>query len=349
MSGFRLRGASFLAIIGIIALSCGGAPATTTSSPTGAPSVAATKTPIPIEKVTLRLPFTMAGYDDPLVLAKERGYFTAAGFDVSIEEGKGSPTSAQLVANGSDDFGFVDVSAVASLIAKGANVKFVGVFQQVSALSFVYRPPLAIASVQDLVGKDVLWDGSVLLLPAVLAKNSGGKIGMKDLKVTTIQSSAYQQAFLTTPGSILVGNLNSTFQAIKLKDPTVKATLFSDLGVNVLSFGLIASNDKIKNNPDQVRRFVSAVVKGWEDSVKDPKAAVDASIKHFPTVDRVANTGQLEATLSLLQTAASKGKVLGWSAPSDWEITLTLLKEYGKLESTKATSDYFTNEFLPSR
>lgn len=301
-----------------------------------------------LAKVRLRLPWTMTGYMDPLVYAKQKGFYAKAGLDVDIEEGKGSVTTGQTVANGADQFGFVDASAIAPLISKGAPLKVIAVYQQKTGVSFVHRPDLTLTSARDLVGHPVVHtanDNGTQLLPAVLAKAG---VQPSQLKSDVVQPTSLGQAFLATKDSVMVGSINSTFQALKATQPDLQATLYPQLGVNVLSFGLVTSDDMITQHPDQVRAMVKAVSQGWTAAQQDPKAASEAAAQAFPNVKPDIELAQLQETLKLLHTPASEGHPLGWMAEKDWRQTIDLMHRYGGLNPVKPLSDYYTNEFLPS-
>ena len=59
------------------------------------------------------------GYNSGYALALEKGYYSSAGLDVTIEPGNGSATTAQLVAAGKVDVAFADAAAVMKLVAQG--------------------------------------------------------------------------------------------------------------------------------------------------------------------------------------------------------------------------------------
>src|ERR1700740_2927041 len=72
-----------------------------------------------LQKATLRLDWTALGYHAPFYLGVAKGYYRDAGIDLAVQEGKGSPTTATLVGNGSVDFGFADSTTVTLLISQG--------------------------------------------------------------------------------------------------------------------------------------------------------------------------------------------------------------------------------------
>ncbi len=77
------------------------------------------------DEVSLRLNWYLGGLHVPFYYGKERGFFAAEGIDLTINEGRGSANTVQVVAAGSDTFGMADSSSVILTAAKGAEIKSV--------------------------------------------------------------------------------------------------------------------------------------------------------------------------------------------------------------------------------
>ena len=68
-----------------------------------------------LEPVSLRLNWYIGGLHVPFYYGKERGFFRDEGIDLTINEGRGSANTVQVVAAGSDTFGMADSSGVIGL------------------------------------------------------------------------------------------------------------------------------------------------------------------------------------------------------------------------------------------
>ena len=77
------------------------------------------------DAVSLRLNWYFGGLHVPFYYGKEKGFYKAEGIDLTINEGRGSVNTVQVVAAGSDTFGLADSSSVIAAAAKGAEVKSV--------------------------------------------------------------------------------------------------------------------------------------------------------------------------------------------------------------------------------
>lgn len=300
--------------------------------------------------VTLQLPWVMLGVYDPFVLAAQRGFYKEVGLNVIINEGSGSLTAAQTVANNRADFGYADVSSGLTLASKGAKIKYVAVFMRTSALVITYRPPVKIDKFEDLRGVSVVHganDAPSQVFSALLAKN---KMTWNDVKATIVAPTAFAQSFLSDKNSVLLGNYYSTYQSIKTRDPLAKFVLYSDFGVNLMGSGILVSESMLASKPDVVRRFLAATIKGFEAAVKDPDAAVEAAAAAFPMVVRPKkeiNKAELLAGLRLLSAPGTEGKPLGWTGPQHWQQTFELLRDNAGLDPKTPVANYYTNDFLP--
>lgn len=325
--------------------SASGSASTPVSS--GSTSASAAK---PLKKVTLYLSWIPSGYDAPNVLSKDKGYYKQAGFDVKITPGKGSVTTAEVVANSSGAFGTADAGSVSTLISKGAPLKVLAVFIQQSPLSFIYLPPFKLTDLHQLVGKTVLDQaGSTTykFLPAVLAT-----AGMKtsQLHIDFVKPSTYGAVLERHPKDIVLGYNSDDLQDVQKVDPQATYTPYSKFGINTLNVALYTTLNRLKEDPAGVRRFVAATIKGWQDTIKDPAAAVNDLVAMFPGTDKSVETAELKQSLTMLHTPATKGKLIGWMARSDWKNTIDLLHKYGLITQTpKPLDDYYTDAYLPKQ
>src|SRR5260370_35806512 len=85
----------------------------------------------PLRPVKMLLDWLYQGPNDGFMVARDKGYYEAAGLDVTIDSGKGSGSTAQLIANKVAQFGFADGYVVGNSVSKGMSLKMVaGVFRR---------------------------------------------------------------------------------------------------------------------------------------------------------------------------------------------------------------------------
>ena len=298
------------------------------------------------DKVSLRLNWYLGGLHVPFYYGKERGFYAAEGIDLTINEGRGSANTVQVVAAGSDTFGLADSSSVILTASKGADVKSVMSLLNTTGFSVVSLAESGIKTPKDLEGKTVaVTPGDPLgqLLQAVCKANrvDCAKIGM-----VQVDPAAKVVTVLEKKADALLGGADDQYFLIKYKGANPAAMRYADWGANIVGMTILTSGDTIKKNPDLVRRFVRATAKSWEETKKNPGPAVDAALKAKPDLNRQSTLDQLMVDIDLLDSKNSKGRV-GWGAQADWDQTLAILKNYRDLQTDKTWTAFHTNEFLP--
>lgn len=298
------------------------------------------------DKVSLRLNWYLGGLHVPFYYGKDKGYYAAEGIDLTINEGRGSANTVQVVAAGSDTFGLADSSSVILTASKGADIKSVMSLLNTTGYSVVSLTDANIKTPKDLEGKKVaVTPGDPLgsLLQAVCKANNVdcAKIGM-----VQVDPAAKVVAVLEKKTDALLGGADDQYFLIKYKGGNPAAMRYADFGANIVGMTILTSGDTIKKNPDLVKRFVRATAKSWEEAKKNPGAAVDAAMKAKPDLNRQSTLDQLMVDIDLMDSKNSKGKV-GWGAQADWDQTLAILKNYRELSTDKTWTAFHTNEFLP--
>lgn len=298
------------------------------------------------DKVSLRLNWYLGGLHTPFYYGKEKGYYADEGIDLTINEGRGSGNTVQVVAAGSDTFGLADSSSVVATSAKGADIKSVMSLVNTTGYAVISLADVPIRKPQDLVGKKVaVTPGDPLgqLLQAVCKANNVdcGKISM-----VQVDPAAKVVAVLEKKTDGLLGGVDDQYFLIKYKGGNPVAMRYADFGANIVGMTIMTTGDTIKKNPDLVRRFVKATQRSWEEARKNPGAAVDAAMKAKPDLNRQSTLDQLMVDIDLLDSKNSKGRI-GWGAQADWEQTLTILKTYRDVATDKPWTFFHTNEFLP--
>jgi NitT/TauT family transport system substrate-binding protein len=108
-----------------------------------------------LRPVSMTLDWIYQGPNVGFMLARDKGYYRDAGLDVTVTSGKGSGTTAQLVASKASQFGFSDGYGVATGISKGLPIKTVGSVFRKNPAAMIVLADSGIASPKDLEGKTV--------------------------------------------------------------------------------------------------------------------------------------------------------------------------------------------------
>ena len=222
------------------------------------------------------------------------------GIDLTIEEGKGSATTAQQVATGQTDVGFADAPAAMQIRSKGAPLKIIAPILQTNGFAIISIEGSGIKSPKDLVGKKLAVQpgtAQTTLLDAILAEN---KLDKTKLDIVNIDPAALVGALLEKKvDAILAG---ADFQSVQMRDRGFKVNdiFYRDVGVPTVGLSIIARDDRLKESPDLYRNFVAASLKGWDEARKNPDAAAAAVIEQFPSASKDQILKQLNVDLLLV-------------------------------------------------
>ena len=303
------------------------------------------------EKVTLLLNWYLYSEHAPFFIGKEKGFFDAEGIDLDIQEGRGSGVTIQAVAAKTATFGYADVGTMMKVAAKGAPVVAVGVALQTSPMSVMGFADKNIKTPEDIKGKTVAvtpGDSMSQIWPLFLKKTN---LKDGDFKVVAGDAQTKLNAVINGQADVLLGYVMD--QNMKLQDATKKPVhpiRFADYGVNLISSGIIAHKDLVKEKPDLVKRFMRAATKSLEEAEKSPEAAVDAMLKANSKsgVRDTLITG-MKLTTGLYHTQDTARNRPFRVSQTNMADSLNMLVEYGGMEKGSAgkAEDYYTNDLLP--
>lgn len=299
-----------------------------------------------LKPMKLTLNFLAGGPQAGFMYAKSLGLYQKAGIDLTIEEGRGSGTTAQLVATGQTDVGFADAPAAMQLRAKNAPVKIIAPILQTNGFAIVTLEETGIRKPADLLGKRVAVQAGTAqttLLDAILSANN---IDPKKFNAINIDPSAFVGALLEKKVDAILGGAD--FHSVQIRDRGFKVyeILYRDVGVPTVGLSVIARDDKIAADPVLLTKFVAASLEGWDAARKNPAAAAEAVVKQFPTATKDQIQKQLEVDLSLL--CAPGATALSRVPDKNWQTTFDLLTQYLQLPKDRPIGDYYTTALLPA-
>src|SRR5437763_6377472 len=299
------------------------------------------------DKVSLRLNWYLGGLHVPFYYGKDKGYYAAEGIDLTINEGRGSANTVQVVAAGSDTFGLADSSSVVATAAKGADVKSVMSLLNSTGFSVVSLASAGIKTPKDLEGKKLAVSPGDPLGQLFRALAAHNKLDMSKISFVQVDPAAKVVSVLEKRVDALLGGADDQFFLIKYKGEQPAALRYADHGANIVGMTIMAQEATIKGKADLVRRFVKATVRSWDETKKNPEGAADATMKVKPDLNRNSQLDQLKVDIELMDSANAKGRT-GYGAEKDWDQTIALLKQYRDVQTDKPWTGFHTNEFLPN-
>ena len=279
----------------------------------------------------------------PMYVAIEKGYFREAGLDVEMDY-KFETDGVALVGAGDLPLAVVSGEQVLLARAQGLPVTYVAAWYQEYPVSVVAKSELEILIPQDLKGKKIglpgLFGANYVGLRALLFE---AEMSESDV---TLDSIGFNQVELLAAGEqdIVVGYAANEPIQLRARGVPVTEIRVADY-VQLASNGILASEKVISENPDLVRGFVGAFLKGLADTIANPEEAFALSAAYIPNfADLDADVQKQVLTTSIEQWTAER---LGHSDPQAWENMQNLLLEMGLITEELDLSKAFTNEFIP--
>lgn len=298
------------------------------------------------DNVSLRLNWYLGGLHVPFYFGVDKGFYKQEGINLTINEGRGSANTVQVVGAGTDTFGLADSSSIINLISKGGEIKSVMNILSSTGFSVVSAASAGIRTPKDIEGKTLaVSPGDPIrgLLEAVAAHN---KVDISKVKFVQVDPAAKVVTVLEKRADGLLGGADDQFFLLKYRGIEPHALRFADHGANIVGMAIFTGNNTIKTNPDLVRRFVRATKRAWEEAKKNPDAAVDVAMKVKPDLNRQSTKDQMLVDFELIDSINVKGQI-GFGHEKDWAQTIELLKKYRGLETQQNWTAFHTNEFLP--
>jgi len=234
---------------------------------------------------------------------------------------------------------------VMQLIAKGAPMKIVSTVYQSNPNAVMSLKKAGIKSVKDLAGKKVgVPSGSsqTTMLPLLLKANNlkESDINMIDMPVASMVPALLQGQVDAVLGSIDAYQIQAESQGAQLD-----VYRFADYGVPTVSTSIFASNDYLKNNPEIVKKFVAASLKGWSFALDHPDQAVKDLKKVFPEANEQLATKELAAITPLFCSGGAK--YIGKAEDALWAKSQDLLSEVKLLPAGQDPKSYYSSDYLP--
>ena len=303
---------------------------------------------LPAPTVTQPAPFAltfMAGYKPqanlPFVgayVAKEKGFFEEQNLDVTIEHSPGKGEHLQLLVAGKVHVTTMDAANVlqrrADSQVPAVSIALIG---QRGQQAFAALADSGINSPADWKGKNVGFKGSPTTdLLAMLKAN-----GLSETDVNLVNVGFDPRVL--TEGQVDVYPVFKSNEPYMMKSWGKEVVLWDAADYDVPTLGLVyaASEQMVADHPEELGRFLAAVLKGIEYAAENQEEAVDIVLQYAgPETDR----GLMRYMLATELKDAESPHGYGWQDQAAWQALADSLTEFKTVENQIYTSSAFTNK-----
>ncbi|MDG5976129.1 NMT1/THI5-like domain-containing protein [Hydrogenophaga taeniospiralis CCUG 15921] len=209
-----------------------------------------------------------------------KGYFKAAGLDVTVDSGNGSGGTVTRVASGTYDMGFADMAALMEFHANNPDAP-----NKPVAVMMVYNnTPAAVLALKksgiskpaDLSGKKLgapVFDAGRKAFPIFQKANGVSNVTWTSMDPPLRETMLVRGDIDAITGFSFTSLLNLEARGVKAADVVILP--YADHGVKVYGNAIIASPKLIKDNPAAIKAFLSAFTKGARDVMANPAAGIE--------------------------------------------------------------------------
>lgn len=309
----------------------------------GCAETASAPTPVDITKIRLPMGYIPSVQYAPLYVASDKGYFAGEGLEVEFDY-KFETDGVALVGANEVQFSLVSAEQVLLARAQGLPVVYFLAWWHDYPVAVVTKATSGIEKLTDLKGKKIGLPGpfgaSYVGLRALL--NAAG-LEESDVTLDSIGFNQVEVLVTNRDDAVVVYDNNEPIQ-LKLRGYEVRVFPVREYA-SLASNGVITNEKTIAENPELVRRFARAMLRGIEDTLADPAEAFDICKKFIPDLKE----GDWNAQWQVLNASISywKTKEPGRSHLQDWENMQAVLLDMGLLSQPLDLNKAFTNELIP--
>jgi NitT/TauT family transport system substrate-binding protein/putative hydroxymethylpyrimidine transport system substrate-binding protein len=294
---------------------------------------------------TLVLDFLPGGVHAGIYRAEAQGYYEANNVNLRIIEPTSTADTLKLIDAGQADFGIADGIDLANQISEGRSAKAIGAVVQVPLGGLITLEEKGITDPKQLEGKTIGVTGvpSDNAIYQTIMKDAGGD--PEKAKVVTIGFNGVQN--LET-GKVDAFTGFWTADGVQVQEDGYPTTIFrldENGGPTYPGLVFFSTEEKIASDPDLMRAFMDATVRGYQETIADPAASVDDMLAEVPTLERPLTEAVVDTYVPLFQADAPAYGVL---QTDDLEALSTFLVDNGLIKEAIPPERYGTNEFLPA-
>ncbi|MBX0327239.1 ABC transporter substrate-binding protein [Oscillochloris sp. ZM17-4] len=296
-----------------------------------------------LRQVSMRLQwfpqYQFAGY----IVAKVKGYYEQAGLDVTLNPGGPDLVSLPLVATGKDTFGSTGADTVLTAREQDIDVVALATWFQASPVTFMVHSDSGIIGPQDFPGHTVgmfYGDNVETEYLALLAAT-----GVERAAITEIPGDFSLAPFLERRADIWPVYATDQPNTARREGANISLIFARDYGVQLMGDVLFTSAAFAKQNPNTVRAFVEATLRGWQDAIDNPAETVDLIAAYNPDLEKGQLSFEAEETIKLITYGAGKA-CPGSSDPAAWEAEAMTLRNLAILAKPADLTAAVDNQYV---
>jgi putative hydroxymethylpyrimidine transport system substrate-binding protein len=282
-----------------------------------------------------------------LFTALERGHFEQAGLEVSTPVPSDPSAPIKQVATGQVDLAISYEPEVVLAHDRGLPVKAVAALVPRPLTSLISIAEAGIEDVADLRGKTIATAGisyQTDFLDTILSQEG---LSIDDVDQVDVGLGLLPAVLSGRADAMLGGFLNVEGVDLARRGKKPRVVPVDRLGIPTYDeLVLVASTERIEDDPEQLRLFIAALERGTRDAVADARTATEVVLHEGEGLDPELTRAETQRTLPLLLPERDD-RPYGYMDPAEWEAFAGFFADRGLIDTRPSADELLTNELLP--
>jgi NitT/TauT family transport system substrate-binding protein len=286
--------------------------------------------------------------------SEAKGYYKAAGLNVTIDAGNGSGGTVTRVASGTYDMGFADMAALMEFHANNPDAP-----NKPVAVMMVYNnTPAAVLALKksgitkpaDLNGKKLgapVFDAGRKAFPIFQKANGVGNVAWTSMDPPLRETMLVRGDIDAITGFSFTSLLNLEARGVKTEDVVILP--YADHGVKLYGNVVIASPKLIKENPAAVKAFLAAFAKGAKEVMANPAATIETVKARDGIINVALETRRLQLAVdSVIASPDARKEGFGQIVPGRMALMASQVSDAYGTKNRVDVAQVWNGSMLPS-
>ncbi|MDM8551374.1 ABC transporter substrate-binding protein [Desulfobacterales bacterium HSG2] len=297
----------------------------------------------PLRPMTIQLSWVTNVEFAGILLAKERGWYEDAGIDLTIRGWEAGLDPVEEVVAGKAQIGVDEGADIIKAGSEGKKIRAVAAQFQKSPFCLISKKKLGIETPAHLKGKmvGVKHPPTILMTKIILAS-----AGLKYDDITPVKIGWSTQSLLEDKVDVYTGYMNNEPLVMKEKGYEISVIPAFKHGYDFYSGVCFVTETMIRKQPDLIRKFLEATLRGWKESFKDPAGTAKLIVEKYYPEGSVSQQTESLKVFKFLARLGEGRKRIGWMEEEYWAKGIDILHKFRQTDRKIPVADVFTLKFL---
>ena len=293
-----------------------------------------------LEKTSLQLmwedQFQFAGF----YMAKEKGFYKELGLDVELKKFDQNLNITDEVLNNNADFGISSSSLVIDK-SKGKDIILLGAIFQTSPLMLMALENSSINSIRDFIDKKLMITGEQLDFATFKAMLKSQSVDISSLKI--LPHSFNVEDLINKNTDLMLSYITNEPFLLQEKGYNAKIFYPKDYGFDFYEGIIFTSKKFFDKNPELVRNFYKASIKGWNYAFSNIDEAIDIIYSKYNSQNKSKEALKFEA-LEMKKLVFDEQKNIGKISKEKINLIANTYKVMGLMQNNIDLDSFIFNQ-----